>query len=242
MTTTEPLALAVADASWITTENLFRQLDDPAVSVLALRCMDYRNGWRKGIRPWSASRRTHRVGERAWAKNILLPPGWMKRFPEFGMRPIARAIRRFWERRPGDRRGLVVTYPHYRHLIDLARPDATLYYNMDDYIFYWPEWVEPLRRLEYELIERSASTVCVGLNQAEAFRRAVPSAASRIHHIPTGRPPRSWRESPCTAPAPRRRTSLGYPARCWASSARSRTDSTGRCWRRPPRHFQRRRS
>lgn len=200
--TSDPLALAVADVSWFTTENLFRELDDPAVSVLALRCMDYRNGWRKGIRPWSASCRTRRVGDRLWGKDVLLPPGWMKRFPRLGMRPIAHAVRRFWGRRPEARRGLLVTYPHYRHLLDLARPDATLYYNIDDYALYWPEWVEPLRALERDLIERSAATVCVAIAQAEAFRRSVPSAAARIHHIPHGTPAAFLASEPLLRPGP----------------------------------------
>lgn len=198
----QPLALAVADVSWFTTENLFRELNDPAVSTLALRCMDYRNGWRKGIRPWSASCRMRPVNERLWAKDVLLPPGWMKRFPRLGMRPISRAIQRFWNRRAEARRGLVVTYPHYHHLVDLARPDATLYYNMDDYALYWPEWAEPLRRLEHDLIDRSAATICVARAQAEAFRRAVPSAAPRIHHIPHGTPAAFLASGPLHRPGP----------------------------------------
>ena len=49
------LALAVADINWFTTESLFREIDRQSVSILALRCMDYVNGWRRGIYPWSSS-------------------------------------------------------------------------------------------------------------------------------------------------------------------------------------------
>jgi len=185
--TADRLALAVADINWFTTENLFRELDEPDVWLLALRCMDYRNGWRKGVRPWSPSCNTRRVGERLWTRDVLLPPGWMKRFPRVGMRPIARRIERFWARR-GGRRGLVATYPHYRHLLDLAPPDATLYYNLDDYELYWPKRALEVRTLERELVESSTATVCVALAQAEALRRDVPAAASKIHHIPHGTP------------------------------------------------------
>ncbi|AMV39511.1 glycosyltransferase [Planctomyces sp. SH-PL62] len=199
--TSDRLSLAVADVSWFTTENLFRELDEPDVSLLALRCLDYRNGWRKGLRPWSPSCRTHRQAERRWARDMLLPPGWMKRFPRIGMRPIARTIERFWTRR-GGRRGLVVTYPHYRHLVDLARPDATLYYNLDDYTLYWPDHADELRALERDLVSRSASTVCVALEQAEALRREVPAAASRIHHIAHGTPAMFLTREPLDRPGP----------------------------------------
>ena len=43
-----PWRLAVADVNWFTTENLFRELDDPVVTILALRCMDYLNGVAEG--------------------------------------------------------------------------------------------------------------------------------------------------------------------------------------------------
>src|SRR3954451_7978889 len=143
------LALAVADVNWYTTENLFRELDDPDVTLLALRCMDYLNGVRKGIYPWSRSCRSRPWGHRSSARDFVLPSGWMKRFPRLGMRPIARAIGRFWEARGvGSRRGLVMTYPHYLHLRDLVDPDVTLYYTLDDYSLYWPDRAEEVRSLE----------------------------------------------------------------------------------------------
>ncbi len=49
-----PLALAVADINWFTTESLFREIDGPGVSLLALRCLDYLNGWRQGASPGHA--------------------------------------------------------------------------------------------------------------------------------------------------------------------------------------------
>ena len=89
----QELALAVADVSWFTTESLFRELDDPSVRVLALRCMDYLNGWRKGIYPWSSVVPAAALGPRFVARDMVLPSGWMKGYPKLGMRPIARAIR-----------------------------------------------------------------------------------------------------------------------------------------------------
>ena len=119
------LALAVADVNWFTTESLFRELDDASVGVLALRCMDYLNGWRNGIYPWSRACRPRPWGQGSVARDMVLPSGWMKSYPKLGMRPIARVIRDFWRGSARhSRRGLVMTYPHYLHLFDQLEPDA----------------------------------------------------------------------------------------------------------------------
>src|SRR5271165_4352155 len=134
-----PMALAVADINWFTTASLFREIDHPSVSLLALRCLDYQNGWRQGVYPWSQTCRPHTWGRGSVTCDMILPSGWMKRFPRLGMRPIARAIRDFWHHREAPcQRGLVLTYPHYLHLLDQLAPDVTLYYNVDDYALYWP--------------------------------------------------------------------------------------------------------
>src|SRR5262245_8189464 len=93
-----PLALAVADINWFTTESLFREIDSASVSILALRGMDYRNGWRQRIYPWSRSCRLRAWGGNSVTRDLVLPSGWMKQFPRLGMRPIARAVREFWGR------------------------------------------------------------------------------------------------------------------------------------------------
>jgi glycosyltransferase involved in cell wall biosynthesis len=202
MTTAERLALAVADVNWATTDSLFRELDEEDVETLALRCMDYRNGWRHGLKPWSGSRRTRPAGPRRWTRDVLLPPGLLKRLPTLGMRPIARAIREFWADRPGALRGLVATYPYYLRLADALRPDALLYYNFDDYAHYWPDRSEELRRQEDELIDRADATICTALVQAEEFRRRAPSAAGRIHHVPHGTPSSFLASGPLLRPGP----------------------------------------
>jgi glycosyltransferase involved in cell wall biosynthesis len=197
------LALAVADVNWFTTESLFREIDRRSVSILALRCMDYVNGWHQGIFPWSSACRLRPWGARSHARTLVLPSGWMKRFPRWGMRPIARVVRRFWEQEgPRARKGLVLTYPHYLYLRDQLEPDVILYYNVDDYALYWPRDAEAVRRLERKLVLRSHATVCVARARAEELRAAVPQARDRIHHIPHGTPRAFLADSPQARPAP----------------------------------------
>src|SRR4051812_17307312 len=107
------LALAVADANWFSTENLFREGRRGGVSTLLLSCMDYVNAWRRGQRPWSAWGGALRADRSdLWRRDLVLPSGWMKRFPTLGMRPVGRAVDG-WRRRVGNPPlVLVMTYPH----------------------------------------------------------------------------------------------------------------------------------
>lgn len=212
------LSLAVADVGWYTTENLFRELDEPDVSVLAMRCMDYVNASRKGVYPWSASCRSRQESPRLWTRDFALPPGWMKRFPRLGMRPIAGAVRGFWKHCGGESaRGLVTTYPHYLHLMNRLDPDVSLYYNLDDYALYWPGRADEIRDLESRLVRASDATVCVSRARAEELQSAIPDAAGRIHHIPHGTPRPFLADRPLDRPAgppadlgPLPRPLLGY--------------------------------
>jgi glycosyltransferase involved in cell wall biosynthesis len=198
------LALAVADVCWSTTENLFREIDRDAVAVLMLKCLDYVNGWRRGLYPWSRRCRLRRSGPAAWEQQLILPSGWMKRYPRLGMRPIARSIRSWWRSRPGSwRRGLVLSYPHYLSLRDQLQPDVSVYYNVDDYALYWPRQADRTRSLERAMVRSADATVCVSRLRAEELRTAVPEAAGRIHYIPHGAPTPFLAASPLAQPGER---------------------------------------
>jgi hypothetical protein len=202
-TPTPTLALAVADAGWFTTENLFGEVDRPDVATLLLKCMDFRVALQQGRQPWTWARGLRRQGPAHWRRDLVLPSGWMKRFPRLGMRPIGWAVRG-WQRRhaPGSRLALVMTYPYYLHLRDQLRPARTLYYNLDDYTLYWPAHAATIRALERRAVLESDVTVCVARARAEALRAAVPEAADRVHHLPHGAPGASLAERPWHQPAP----------------------------------------
>jgi teichuronic acid biosynthesis glycosyltransferase TuaH len=196
------LALAVADAGWFSTENLFREIDRDSVAVLLLKCLDYVNGWRRGIYPWSRACRLGRSSPAAWEQQFVLPSGWMKRYPSLGMWPIARSVRAWWELFPSAyRRGLVMSYPHYIHLHNRLRPDVSVYYNVDDYSLYWPRWSERIRALEREVVRMADATICVSRLRADELRSLVPERASRIHHLPHGAPTSFLAARPLVRPA-----------------------------------------
>jgi teichuronic acid biosynthesis glycosyltransferase TuaH len=197
------LSLAVADVGWFNTENLFREIDHEDVAVLLLKCLDYVNGWRRREYPWSPACRLRQSGQSVWERQLVLPSGWMKRYPSLGMRPIARAIRAWWDARPRIwRRGLVMSYPHYLYLREMLRPDVSVYYNIDDYSLYWPREAGRIRALELAAVRAADVTVCVSRLRTEELRELVPEAAHRIHHIPHGAPTPFLAEFPLTRPAP----------------------------------------
>ena len=183
------LALAVADANWFTTENLFGDLERPDVASLLLHCADVVNALQAGRPPWRWSGPTRRSDARQWRRAHVLPPGWMKRWPRLGMRPIARSVRD-WHRSIGPEvpLALVMTYPYYLYLRDQVRPDVAVYMNLDDYGLYWPGRAAEVDRLERRAVRESDLTVCVAHARAERLREAVPEAASRIVHLPHGTP------------------------------------------------------
>lgn len=195
-------ALVIADANWFTTANLFRALQRPNVESLLLECHDYRNAWRRGLRPWSWNRPRVRSRPGQSERVLALPSGWMKRFPRLGMRPIAREIDRFRASLDSAARlTLVITYPQYLTLADLVRPDHLVYFNLDDYGLYWPASAERTEALERATVARADATICVGRHRTEQLRKRVPDAAGRIHHLPHGTPEFALAPGPLPVPA-----------------------------------------
>lgn len=196
------LALAVADANWFTTENLFCEVRRPDVSTLLLKCVDYYNAWQRGTLPWGGSRLTAQRRPGLWQRDHVLPTGWMKRFPTWGMRPIQRSIADWKSHHAPDARlALVMTYPHYLFLRDQVRPDLHVYFNIDDYSQYWPRCAQVVNALERQAVRESDLTVCVSHLRCMELRAAVPEAADRIRHLPHGAPSATLAVAPQAVPA-----------------------------------------
>lgn len=200
---TARLALAVADANWFTTENLFREVPESRARTLLLQCIDYNNAFRRGQPPWNWGRALWQSGPAEWRRDLVLPSGWMKQFPRLGMRPIGRSILRWRaEHAPGGKFTLVMTYPHYLYLRDQVQPDRQVYFNVDDYSQYWPRQAVAVNRLERQAVREADLTVCVSRLRAEELRAAVPEAADRIRHLPHGAPSSAIAPYPFDLPAP----------------------------------------
>lgn len=201
-TSVAPRALVVADASWYTTESLFSEYQATGLATLLLKCFDFRNALQRGWAPWSWLRELRSRGPGLWDREMVLPSGWMKTFPRLGMRPIARCIER-WRRdhAPDGRFTLVITYPHYRYLREMLRPDQTVYLNIDDYSQYWPRQADRVRALERRVVAEADLTVCVSKVRRDELRRAVPDASTRIEYLSHGCPAWAIDARPSDRPA-----------------------------------------
>ena len=194
--------LVVADASWPWTERLFAPLADLGLNLLLLKACDWRNALhqRRPARDWLCPIR--QVGERLWERTFVLPPGWMKTYPKLGMRPLAWAVRDWRRSLVGNRPlALAISYPHYLFLRDILRPDALVYYNMDDYGLYWSSRRAIVRSLERRVVREADLSVFCARVRADQLKAAVPTARDRIVHLPHGAPAGSIAESPRDRPA-----------------------------------------
>ena len=194
--------IVVADASWTWTERLFSPLAELGPRVLLIKACDWRNALHQG-RPagdWLCPRR--RVSDTLWEQTIVLPPGWMKTYPRLGMLPVSWAIRA-WRREVGGNRpvALAVSYPHYLYLRDLVRPDAFLYYNMDDYGLYWRSRRLAIRELERQVVREADLSIFCAKVRAEELTAAVPEARERVVHLPHGAPASAIGPAPQHGPA-----------------------------------------
>jgi glycosyltransferase involved in cell wall biosynthesis len=151
----------------------------------------------------------------------------MKTFPQIGMRPISWAIRD-WRRRLESPRplALAISYPHYLPLRDFVAPDALIYYNMDDYGFYWSSQRDSVQSLEHRVVREAHLSVFCAKVRSEELRAAVPDAAERIIHLPHGAPSKAIAPAPqsCPAPAPPDIAHLPRPLLGFVGSLESRID------------------
>lgn len=195
--------LVVADASWSWTERLFSPMGDLGQRLLLIKACDWRTARNQGrpARDWLCPQR--RVDEGLWERTFVLPPGWMKTYPRLGMLPIAWAARD-WQRTLERPRPLVlaISYPHYLYLRDMLRPDALVYYNMDDYGFYWAGRREAVRTLERRVVREADLSVFCAKIRADELRADVPESAERIVHLPHGAPSAAIAPAPLHRPGP----------------------------------------
>jgi len=218
-------AVAVADVGWFTTDHLFREAAALGIPALLLTCLDWRNALNRGYSPrrfltspvgWGRGEQTRADGpDGPWRRELILPPGWMKRFPTLGMRPIAWTIGA-WKRRiaPQRRLALVITYPHYLILRDAlgSLVAGLVYYGVDDYRLYWPGAAAALEGLERRAVAESDLVAGASAALAERLAGYSPSEADRgrVIHLPHGHPSR-WGQGEASAGAAVPKALAGLP-------------------------------
>ena len=199
------LALAVADAGWYTTENLFGEVPRSRASTLLLRCSDVRVAWGQGQRPW---RWNQAGGRRTRPGPVAARPG-----PPLGLDEVVSPDRHAADRprdpldgvpitAGGGPLALVMTYPYYLHLADLAWPDRLVYFNIDDYRLYWPKAADEVAPARAAGRPRGRPDRLHLAGPRRGTARAVPEAASGSTTSPTA-PPRRRSARPPAGP-PRR--------------------------------------
>lgn len=194
--------IVVADASWSWTERLFAPVAELGSRLYAVKACDWRTAWnqKRPALDWFWPSRRPASGH--WERTFVLPPGWMKTLPQIGMRPIAAAIKA-WRKSLDKPKplALVISYPHYIRLRDWIKPDLLVYYNMDDYGFYWSSRREAVRALERKVVREADLSVFCAISRAREMATRLPEARSRIVHLPHGAPESAIASRPLHRPA-----------------------------------------
>lgn len=186
-----PDKLVVLDANAFWTEQLFTACGRFA-EVLLLKPRDFR--------AHQANRRTIRSDRTAKlsAENILeqqisMPPGWMFSLWPWSARRLAKDIRKFVG---SSSFALVITYPQYRSLLTLLRPDVSIYYNLDDYSDNWPNCAEQMEQWENETVAASDIIICIARHRRQLLQARVPAKATAVYHLPLGATPQLMAAAP----------------------------------------------
>ncbi|MFM7130604.1 MAG: glycosyltransferase [bacterium] len=185
--------LILADSNWHSTRNLvatWPPASNPDCHLLSLEPIDWQNAKNRGIPFWQYGLRCSQINSKHDKLSAILPPGWMKKWPGWGQRPLARAGRRWLEENQirSENNSIWATYPFYLELVDQLQPSRLVYYNLDDYELYWPGQRNRVREWEAKIITKADFTVCVATSQAEKFRALYPARADRIFHLPHASP------------------------------------------------------
>lgn len=137
----------------------------------------------------------------------------MKTWPRFGQWPLARASRKWLNKSSEYQKetALWITYPFYTELAKQLKPTSLIYYNLDDYRFYWPDQVHAVEQAEANAVAMADWTVCVSLYRKEELKKTYPSHAHRIVHLPHAAPEWTIPASPHFAPQPLPEILSGIP-------------------------------
>ena len=119
-------------------------------------------------------------------RRFMFPSGWFSILASVFMPLLARFVRRDMRKLNLVLDSLVITYPQYLAAARKLRPAKIIYYCVDDYRCYWPDRASKLETLEDRVVDEVDLVLCTAKFMQEEFRKRVPSAAAKIHHLPNG--------------------------------------------------------
>ncbi len=138
------------------------------------------------------------VDNNIWEQRICFPPGWMTVFWGISEKVLSHCIRDFTKDSPCL---LVCSYPHYYKLAQALRIPA-VYYNFDDYQYYWPRTSDKIISLEQEAIINTDITICTAKYRTDFLKECFPDQAKKIFHLPNGCTPMFMVSDALSSPLP----------------------------------------
>ncbi len=179
----QPDGITILGVQFASIRNLFAPLTARA-DLMFVHVNDWLAELRSAVRPQAFVKVKPLAGAdwREWR----FPPGWANRLAPWIMPHVAERLERAWREREWRNPRLVITFPYFLPLVRRLGPKRTVYYAVDNYQAYWPDRSVALGAQENELIRTAAATVAASSTLATWFRTRVPSAATRVHHLPNG--------------------------------------------------------
>ncbi len=177
-------AFCILDGNWDSTVRLFEQLADrmPLYFVKTRTIQQARtSGW-----SFRSCLRARQLTDDQFERRFMFPSGWFSALAPVFLPLLAGFIRREMTRLNLELDTLVITYPQYLDVARRLKPARTIYYCVDDYRGYWPARAGQIEDLENQVIQEVDLVLCTARFMQEEFKKRVPSAAAKIHHLPNG--------------------------------------------------------
>jgi len=191
---TDRLKLVVLDANFKFVERFFLECSNFS-DVLLLRPRDFRS-FRKYYGSCFIDFKPKPVTEGVWEQRICCPPGWLFHYWLITKLFFSYLIKKFQDDYPLI---FVFVYPYYCSLIHKFKAHS-IYFNLDDYQFYWPKRKEQTQRLEGHAVNSADLTICVSYYRTQLLKQMYPSRADNIFYIPLGSTPEFISEYPLREP------------------------------------------
>ena len=149
--------------------------------VLGLAPIDAVQAWRRWRWPFRPMQRTVPNETNFTRRPVLMLPGWASMFARYEQRRLWKSILA-----AGGEEGmpstLVVTIPHYLHLLKQAPAEVqTVYYASDDYRDYAGWDPAEMAELEREVVRRVDLAIFVSRALADRARAEQPECIRKIH-------------------------------------------------------------